>query len=100
MRGRVLVLGLVLSTSACGGDDAVPIDPHALVGCDAAWTRNGYTTCETACVDSTIALNAKGAACVAHTAVGQVNCSKTFVFDGTTGCCASVLPQVLFGECE
>lgn len=97
---RSSVLALALSTSACGGDDGGLIDIHALVACDQAWTRNGYNECEAACVNSTIALNAMGIACQAHTSAGTVSCSKTFEFQGVTGCCASHSPQVLFGECD
>lgn len=97
MRSLVLVLAL----SACTGDDGdAPVDPHAITACDHIWMQNGYTDCENACVSSGPALQAMGAACVAHTSAGQVNCSKTFVFQGLTGCCSSNKPQVLFGECQ
>lgn len=95
---RALVLALILT--ACSGDDAVPIDIHAIVGCDDAWVRNGYTECETACANSTVALAASGAACTAHTSNGLVSCSKTFVFEGTIGCCASHPPRELFAVCD
>lgn len=97
---RSIVLVLIVSAFACGGDDGGPIDVHALAACDAAWIRNGYTECEAACVNSTIALGAMGVACQAHTSRGAVSCSKTFMFEGVTGCCASYTPQVLFGECD
>jgi hypothetical protein len=87
--------------AACGSDDpAGPVDAHALVACDNAWKINGYTECEAACVDSSIALHAQGVACEATTSQGSVNCSKTFVFAGITGCCISHDPQILFGECN
>jgi hypothetical protein len=96
---RTLVLALMLI--ACSGDDgATPIDIHAVVGCDDAWVRNGYTECENACVNSTVALNANGPACEAHTSNGPVSCSKTFVFEGAMGCCASHPPMELFAECN
>jgi hypothetical protein len=86
---------------ACGSDDTVgPVDVHALGPCDDNWIRNGYTECEAACVDSLTALNAQGTACEATTSSGPLSCSKTFVFAGVTGCCASAKPQVLFGECN
>ena len=52
-------------------------------------------------MDATTALNARGAACQGHTSVGAVDCSKTFVSQGVTGCCATKPPpQVLFAECD
>ena len=97
---RSTLLLLILSATACGGDDGGPVDIHALKGCDDAWTRNGFTQCETACVNSTIALTAMGTACQAHDVAGAVSCSKTFEFQGATGCCAASSPQVLFAECD
>lgn len=94
---RAFVLAFILT--ACSGDDG-PVDIHAIVACDDAWVRNGYTDCENACVNSTVALTASGPACEAHTSVGPVSCSKTFVFEGATGCCASNPPKQLFGECD
>lgn len=96
------LLALVLVLSACGDDGSTPIDPHALGECDQAWKNNGFTECETACKASTPALTASGPACAAHTASGGVSCSKTFVFEGLTGCCATntTTSQVLFGECD
>lgn len=91
-----LVLLLVVM-SAC---DDVPIDPHELGTCDDAWTRNGYTECEAACRNSSVALTASGPACTARTTAGPLNCSKTFEFEGAIGCCASSAPQVLFGDCD
>jgi hypothetical protein len=41
-----------------------------------------------------------GAACAATTSTGSVSCSKTFEFEGVTGCCATSPGQVLFGECD
>ena len=94
---RVLVLVLMLS--ACS-DDGGSIGIHAITTCDDVWVRNGYTECEHACMSSTIALGASGPACEARTSMGPVSCSKTFVFDGVTGCCASNPPKQLFGECN
>jgi hypothetical protein len=94
---RALVLALVIT--ACS-DDGGPTDVHAIVACDDAWMRNGYTACERACVASSVALNASGPACDAHTATGRVSCSKTFLFEGAVGCCASDPPKQLFGECD
>ena len=93
---RALVLAVMLI--ACSDDG--PHDPHEIIDCDATWVRNGYTECERACASSTIALNASGPACEAHTSAGSLSCSKTFVFEGTTGCCTSVAPKQLFGECN
>lgn len=92
----------IILLAACGGDDAQPdpVDVHELMSCDSAWMRNGYTDCEWACVDSAVALHAQGTACEATTVVGGVNCSKTFVFGGVTGCCISHEPQVIFGVCN
>lgn len=95
---RSIVLALVVTASACGGDD--PIDLHALGACDQVWIRNGYTECEAACENSTRALNAMGSACPAHTSAGPYSCSKTFELQGVTGCCASRSPQILFAECD
>jgi hypothetical protein len=94
---RALVLILMLS--GCNGDDG-STDIHAIVACDDAWVRNGYPDCERACASSTTALNASGPACEAHTSTGRVSCSKTFVYEGATGCCASNPPKQLFGECD
>src|SRR4051812_12370708 len=96
---RLLVLALAAAGGCSDGDDA-PVDPHALGDCDTTWTKNGFTTCEAACKNSTVALTASGPACTAHDTAGAIQCGKTFVFAGVTGCCASVQPQVLFGECE
>lgn len=95
---RALVLAFVLG--ACGGDDGEPVDIHAFADCDDAWMRNGYSDCENACVNSSVALLASGAACTAHTSNGAVSCGKTFEFEGVTGCCVSSAPRVLFGECD
>lgn len=95
---RSLVLALVLSALACGADG--PVDIHAVVACDQVWIANGFTRCEQACVNATIALGAMGTACQAQTASGPIACSKTFDFQGVTGCCATNPPQVLFGECN
>jgi len=92
------LLGVVLVLAACG-DDA-PVDPHELRTCDQTWINNGYDRCEAACVASATALTAMGPACEASTSIGTLNCSKTFVFSGVTGCCATSPGQVLFGECE
>jgi hypothetical protein len=94
----VRAFALILVLSACSDDG--PGDIHAFADCDAAWVRNGWTECERACVSSTIALNAMGTACTARTSVGMASCSKTFVFEGVTGCCISNSPQMLFGECD
>ncbi|MDX2094040.1 MAG: hypothetical protein SFX73_39785 [Kofleriaceae bacterium] len=88
---------LIAVLSGCSDD---PTDPHQLGACDDGWQRNGYTECEAACRNSTVALTASGPGCAARTTAGQLTCSKTFEFEGAVGCCASVAPQVLFGECE
>jgi hypothetical protein len=94
---RSFVLAAVLS--ACGGGEMV--DPHAFRMCDQAWMQNGFDQCEAACVDSSVALLAKGAACEANTTAGSlVSCSKTFVFEEVTGCCAADQPRLLFAECQ
>ncbi len=99
MRANVLAMMLAACHGGTSGPDA-PVDIHALVACDQAWNANGFTRCETACVDSTTALDAMGAACQGHTSTSVVDCAKTFVFLGVTGCCASKSPQVLFAECD
>jgi hypothetical protein len=97
---RALLIALV----ACGGGtpppDAPPPGVHELVACDSIWMSNGFTTCEGACVDATTALNAMGPACDGATSLSPVHCQKTFVYMGTTGCCASEPPQVLFAGCN
>jgi hypothetical protein len=98
MRAIVLVLAACHGGSAPAPDTA--IDIHALVACDQSWIANGFTQCENACVDATTALDAMGPACAGHTTVGAVACSKTFVFLGVTGCCATRSPQVLFASCD
>jgi hypothetical protein len=99
MRWCATLLGL-LAMAACSGDDGGPVDPHAIRSCDDAWKRNGYTDCEAACVNSSAALGASGPSCRASDPIGVVSCSKTFVFEGVTGCCAANEPQVLFAECQ
>jgi hypothetical protein len=87
----------LLLVTACADD---PVDPHAPTSCDDVWTRNGFTDCEAACVSSAEALGASGPACSAQTLAGSsVSCSKTFVFQDVTGCCASASPKQLFAEC-
>jgi hypothetical protein len=82
---------------ACGGTG----DVHALKACDQAWMANGFQQCEAACVDAQTALGAAGAACQASTSDGTpVSCSKTFVYQGVTGCCAADPPRVRFAECN
>jgi hypothetical protein len=95
------VLALVLLASACS-DDSGPVDPHALGECDQTWKNNGFTECEAACKQSSPALTASGMSCEAHTTMGPVSCSKTFVFEGATGCCASsaITSKVLFADCD
>ena len=100
---RLPALALVLVVAACGDDgNPGPVDPHALGDCDQTWKNNGFTECEAACKESLPALTASGAACSAHTSVGAVSCSKTFVFEGAMGCCATLTTtsQVLFGDCD
>jgi len=90
----------VLALCCACGHDPPPADPHGAATCDAPWTRNGFTQCELACADSSVALGASGPSCQGKTADGtSIDCSKTFVFDGITGCCASDTPRVLFAEC-
>lgn len=98
---RCPVLTLVMLVSACS-DDGGPIDPHELGECDQTWKNNGFTECEAACKASSPALTASGMPCEAHTTMGAVSCSKTFVFEGATGCCASsaITSKVLFGDCD
>ncbi|MBS1123344.1 MAG: hypothetical protein H6Q90_5572 [Deltaproteobacteria bacterium] len=94
---RSIALALILS--ACSGGEMV--DPHASLGCDQAWVNNGFNECEAACVDSAIALGAMGQACQATIFSGStVSCSKTFAFQGVTGCCAADRPRILFAECQ
>ena len=95
---RALFLALIVA--GCGGDDGGPVDIHEIVACDDAWVRNGYTDCERACANSTVALTASGPACQGHTSVGPVSCSKTFEFQGVAGCCASNPGKQLFAECD
>jgi hypothetical protein len=99
---RLPGLALVLVVVGCGDDAAVPVDIHALGECDQTWKNNGFTECEAACKASLPALTASGTSCPAHTSAGPVSCSKTFQFEGVTGCCASsaITAQVLFGECD
>jgi hypothetical protein len=91
---RVVKLAIVVWLCACGGD------PDPQPSCDDGWTRNGFTTCDDGCFDSIRALTASGPACLAHSSVGRVDCSKTFVADGITGCCASDLPYIRFAACD
>jgi hypothetical protein len=93
---RSALVALILS--ACGGGTT---DPHSMADCDQGWIQNGLTQCEAACVPSGTALGAMGAACSAHTAQAKpVSCSKTFVFEGVTGCCSVEDITVHFAECD
>ena len=86
----------LLASAACGAGD-----PQAPGTCDAAWVKNGFTKCDAACADSGPALGAMGPSCDATTASGaDVNCSKTFAYDGVTGCCAADPPRAAFAECK
>jgi hypothetical protein len=81
----------------CGGSD----DPHAAGTCDQGWVQNGFDTCELACENSSIALNASGPACEALTIDNaSVSCSKTFEFEGATGCCSVDNTVVHFADCQ
>jgi hypothetical protein len=96
---KLVALGIVLA--ACGTDGGMTVDRHALGVCDSVWTANGFTACETGCMDSSVALLATGPSCQAKTATSSpVSCAKTFVFDGVTGCCASELPNLYFADCQ
>ena len=76
-------------------------DPHEAATCDGPLQQNGFTECERACADSSVALVASGPSCQAVTVSGSmVDCSKTFEFSGVTGCCASNVPQLRFAECQ
>ena len=93
---------VVLALAACGGGHSHPdaADPQSPGVCDAAWMRNGFTQCDLGCEDSMLALGASGPSCPGTTSVGNsVDCSKTFVFAGVTGCCASDPPRLLFARC-
>jgi hypothetical protein len=98
---RCPMLVVVVLVSGCG-DDAGPVDPHTLGACDQTWINNGFTECEAACKQSSPALTASGMPCQAQTSMGPVSCSKTFVFEGVTGCCATsaLTSKVLFGDCD
>ena len=98
---RCPVVALVMLASACS-DDGGTVDPHALGACDQTWRSNGFTECEAACKESSPALTASGMACEAHTTMGPISCSKTFVFEAATGCCESsaITSTVRFGECD
>lgn len=96
----IRLLVLALAAAGCSGGDDAPVEPHALGDCDKGWTNNGFTQCEAACKNSTVALTASGAACTAHDTAGPIQCSATFEFQGLVGCCASVKPQVLYAECQ
>jgi hypothetical protein len=94
-------LALAALVPGCAHDPAAPVDVHAAATCDAAWMRNGFTDCELACADSTVALGAMGPRCAAKTTAGApVDCPKTFVVGGVTGCCASDTPHLYFAECQ
>jgi len=94
---RALALALILV--ACS-EDPPPLPPHEFTDCDAIWEQNGYDQCEAACENSSTALNAMGPACAGRTSNGPVSCSKTFVYEGATGCCISSAPSVLFADCN
>jgi hypothetical protein len=97
-RMRSIVVLVILAAGSCGDG---PADPHALARCDETWARNGFEQCEAACVDSMTALLAAGAACKASTSAGTlVDCSKTFAFEGITGCCSAAPPRLHFAECQ
>jgi len=90
----LLLLAVVLG--ACGDRD-----PHAAATCDGPLQANGFTECELACADSSVSLVASGPSCQGITVSGStVDCSKTFEFEGVTGCCASNAPQLRFAECQ
>jgi hypothetical protein len=94
---KYLVLLLAIG---CGGSDKPPRDPHGAGTCDSSWTANGYTDCEAGCADAGAALGAKGPSCQGTLGSGAAfTCTKTFEFDGQTGCCASDKPQVLWADC-
>jgi len=98
MRSAVVIVWVA---SACGSGTSPPVDVHAVEDCDSSWMANGYTQCEAACVDATIALGAMGSACEATTSDGTVvDCSHTLTFHDAIGCCASDAPRVLFAECN
>jgi len=91
---------LVLTLAACGSE-ATPRDPQADGACDQGWLQNGFETCDLGCEDSATALTASGTGCAALTLeASPVNCSKTFVFDGVTGCCSVDDTAVNFAKCE
>ncbi|HEY4176483.1 MAG TPA: hypothetical protein VGM90_06615 [Kofleriaceae bacterium] len=80
-------LGLV----ACADDPA----------CDSGWTRNGFTTCDDGCGDSTRALTASGPACTALTNDNTtVQCAKTFMNGGEQACCSTAKPEVHYAVCQ
>jgi len=91
---------VLLLCLGCGGSE----DPHSAGTCDQGWVQNGFETCELACEDSGIALGASGASCQAVTSDNSpVTCSKTFEFEGITGCCSvdSIDDSVVhFAECQ
>jgi hypothetical protein len=94
---------VLLALAACSGHggspDAAP-DPQGPGTCDAVWMQNGFSQCDLGCANSSIALAASGPQCQARTSVGNpVDCSKTFVIFGVTGCCASDPPRLLFATC-
>jgi hypothetical protein len=94
---------LAIVVAACGHGHAQPdaADPHSAGACDSHWTQNGFSQCELACADSTVALGAGGPSCSALTASGTpIDCVKTFVFAGIRGCCAADKPSVLFADCR
>jgi hypothetical protein len=102
---RVVQLGFALALTAACHDHASKADaspsPQSPGVCDAVWQTNGFSQCDLGCADSRFALGASGPRCAATTSAGNpVDCSKTLVFSGVTGCCASDPPRLLFAVCN
>lgn len=105
-RRLFFLLALLVAAVACAS-----VDPHELRPCDEFWSRNGWHTCEAACLDSGPPSSWKGPVCLdarsgtAGTDGGAINglCGATFTYaSGVSGCCgAAPWEQVVrFYECQ
>ncbi|HEY4181189.1 MAG TPA: kelch repeat-containing protein [Kofleriaceae bacterium] len=88
---RTAVISLSLALAACGGSH----------DCDSGWTANGFTSCDTGCGNSSLAMSPSGPACTAKVDDGTtVQCANTFTTDGKQACCTQNKPDVQYAECK